>query len=286
MNVTTKRRTTCKRGDALMRSASFLYTNAVGRDLLKILIQPWVSRVGGVVADSGFSRLFIRRFVKKHAIDTKRFEERKYRSFNDFFTRKLKENCFDASPDALISPCDALVTYYEITDSAIFGIKGSEYTVASLTGNEEDAQKYRGGTCLVFRLCVNDYHRYCFFDDGCIISSKKIKGVLHTVQPIAHAPADVFVQNSREVTYLDTDNFSESVQIEVGALLVGRITNDHTAREFRRGQEKGRFEFGGSTIVLLLKKGAALTDEEIVSNSLAGLETRVFCGERIGSTSR
>ena len=70
--------------------------------------------------------------------------------------------------------------------------------------------------------------------------------------------------------------------MEVGALLVGKIVNHHGEASVKRGQEKGYFQFGGSTVVLLLKKDAALLDEDILENSRNGIETVVKFGERIG----
>ena len=70
--------------------------------------------------------------------------------------------------------------------------------------------------------------------------------------------------------------------MEVGALMVGKIVNHHGPASIRRGQEKGYFQFGGSTVVLLLKKDTALLDEDILENSWNGIETVVKFGERIG----
>ena len=70
--------------------------------------------------------------------------------------------------------------------------------------------------------------------------------------------------------------------MEVGARMVGRIGNNQGAGSFRRGEEKGRFEFGGSTIVLLVEKEKVLLDEELIRNTREEGETKVLCGERIG----
>ena len=70
--------------------------------------------------------------------------------------------------------------------------------------------------------------------------------------------------------------------MEVGALLVGKIVNHHGPAPIRRGQEKGYFQFGGSTVVLLLKKDTAILDEDILENSRNGIETLVKFGEKIG----
>ena len=110
-----------------------------------------------------------------------------------------------------------------------------------------------------------------------------IKGGLQTVQPIALENRRVFAQNCREYTILHTENFGDVMQIEVGALMVGRIVNKHKGGSHSRGEEKGRFEFGGSTIVVLLEKDRAVLDEEFFQNTAADKETIVRCGEKIGS---
>lgn len=69
-------------------------------------------------------------------------------------------------------------------------------------------------------------------------------------------------------------------------MLVGRICNTHTSGFFFRGQEKGYFEYGGSTVVLLLRHGAAELRRDILRNTADGVETRVRQGERIGNAKR
>ena len=101
------------------------------------------------------------------------------------------------------------------------------------------------------------------------------------MQPVATEQVPVYAQNTREYTVLDTDHFGPVVYMEVGALLVGRITNLHMGRhEFSRGDEKGRFEYGGSTIIMLLRRGAAELREDIKN---APSEIPVKQGERIGT---
>ena len=110
--------------------------------------------------------------------------------------------------------------------------------------------------------------------------------MLHTVNPVALGRYDIYKENSRAVTPLRTRSFGYAVQVEVGAMLVGRICNVQTHGRFARGQEKGYFEYGGSTIVLLLQKGAAELRPDVVRNTADGVETRVRQGERIGHAKR
>ena len=82
---------------------------------------------------------------------------------------------------------------------------------------------------------------------------------------------------------MKTKNFDNVVQIEIGALFVGRIKNLHGRHEFKRGEEKGMFEFGGSTIVLLVKNNIIDIDSDILTNTAEGVETLVHYGEHIAS---
>jgi len=80
---------------------------------------------------------------------------------------------------------------------------------------------------------------------------------------------------------LHTEHFGELVQMEVGALLVGKIRNFHQEHCFLRGEEKGMFEFGGSTIVLVFQEGRVQFDQKLLDRSLAGYEKKVRMGEGI-----
>ena len=260
---------------------NFLYNSLLGRLLLKLLVQPPVSRVCGYILNTKISSLYISRFIKSNNIDITEFENRHFTSFNDFFTRKLLpcKRPFDESAEAFISPCDSALTVYKINTDSSFKIKNSDYTLSELT--KCDCEDYAEGLCLVFRLAVNNYHRYCYIDNGTKTENRHIKGVLHTVMPVS-ADHKVFVRNSRDITLLHTENFGDILQIEVGAMLVGKISNHHEKYSFSKGEEKGLFEFGGSTIVLLTKKDAVSIRQDIIDNSMAGLETDVLYGETIG----
>ena len=110
-----------------------------------------------------------------------------------------------------------------------------------------------------------------------------INGVFHTVQPIAFEHCPVYKENTRKYCIIKTKEFGTILMMEVGALMVGRITNYEEAGTVRKGQEKGKFEFGGSTIILLLQKDAAVLDSDLIRNTEEGYETIVKMGERIGT---
>lgn len=262
---------------------NFLYRTVPGRALLQVLIRPGVSRALGAFLDTGLSRHLVGPFVKSTKLDLSDYPDRAYRSFNDFFTRTVKDGrrSVDTDPDALIAPCDGKLTAYPITEDARFDIKHSFYSVKDLLRDAALAAEFEGGTCLIFRLTPDDFHRYSFMDDGRIVASGALPGVLHTVRPIAFRRYPVFSENAREYAVLKTAHFGKVIQMEVGALFVGRIVN-HPLTDFVRGQEKGKFEFGGSTVILLLQKGAAVIDDELLENTRDGKESVVRLGQKIG----
>ena len=266
-------------------STKFLYDTAPGRFLLRGLTRPWLSKLAGSFLSSGLSKPLIPGFIRKNGIDLSACEDTNFSCFNDCFTRKLKasERPVDTDPAALISPCDGLLSAYAIEDGLVIPVKQSRYSIADLLGS--DASIFEGGLCLVFRLQVQDYHRYAFFDNGIAYKPYKIPGRLHTVRPIALRRLPVFTENSREITLIESEHFGTAAQIEVGALMVGRIDNyplpDKTLVE--KGAEKGRFLFGGSTIILLLGKDRAEGLSEALKATSEGFETPVQLGRRIGS---
>lgn len=266
------------------KTLSFLYHTIIGRLFLKVLTLRIVSKVIGWLLNSHLSTLMIKNFIKKNNIDMNRYEKKKYKSYNDFFTRQLKESYyhFEKNSNILISPCDAKLTAYRIDTNSYFTIKGTNYRIEDLLKNRELAQKYQNGYCLIYRLTVDDYHRYCYIDDGYQTQNIYLQGVLHTVQPISFEYYNVYKENCREYTILQTKNFGDVIQVEVGAMCIGYINNHHENYKFQKGEEKGLFEFGGSTIVLLFEEDAVNIDQEIIDNTTNGYETIVKIGKRVG----
>ncbi|MBR5272566.1 MAG: phosphatidylserine decarboxylase [Clostridia bacterium] len=262
----------------------FLYRNFFGRLILKLLVCRFVSKIVGWYMNSRLSTRMIKGFVEKNKIDMTQYENKEWRSYNEFFTRKLAQGArkIDYDNDSFISPCDSKLTVHPINADSVFYIKNSVYTVSDLLAGAKVAQEYEGGYCLIFRLCVDDYHRYCYFDSGKKTMNIFVKGKLHTVNPIALDNCNIYARNCREYTVMQTENFGKVIQTEVGAMCVGKIKNWHEEHSFSRGEEKGMFEFGGSTIVLLVKKDVIKVDDDILSNSGEGIETVVKMGEKIG----
>lgn len=258
----------------------FLYQTNIGRVLLKTFVaRPWFSKLRGLYQRSVFSKKDILPFIDKYQIDIdKEYAKSHYKNFNDFFIRN-KILDVNYKENDLISPADSKMQIFDITPDLTLQVKKSLYSVKDLLQDETMAAQYSGGKCVVFRLSVDDYHRYHFIDNGQIVYNKKIKGELHTVRPISEK-YNVFTRNAREVTIINTEHLGQIAYIEVGALLVGKI-NNHDKIECKKYEEKGYFEFGGSTIILLLNKNIKFDSDIIEANNL-GYEVKVCAGEPIG----
>ena len=263
---------------------SFMYNTLPGRLLLKLTTRPWVSNVVRAYMRSSISGLHIYPFIKKNNVDLSEYESATYHCFNDFFIRKIRAAYRPVveDPGLLAAPCDSHVSVFRIEDGLVLDIKSSHYTVASLLRHDELAREFRDGWCIVMRLTVDNYHRYSYPDNGVKTGDVFVPGVLHTVSPVALEKLQVFVENQRVYTVIDTENFGKMVQMEVGAVCVGRIVNHHGPGPVRRGEEKGYFEFGGSTVVLLLDGKHFTPDTDLIENTEDGFETIIKMGERIG----
>lgn len=270
--------------DGQDRFLEWMYGTRPGRLLVKLMIRPGVSRAAGWLLDRRVSALAVRPFIRKNHICMDDFEQRRFRSFNDFFTRRVLpgKRPVDDAPGHLIAPCDSKLTVYDIRPDSRFRVKGTEYTLEGLLQSKELAGTFLGGTLLLFRLTVGDYHRYTYIDSGFVTGSTRIPGVFHTVNPAAASRCPIYRENTREYSLLESLRFGTVLQMEVGAAMVGRIVNAPGSRNVRRGEEKGRFEFGGSTVIVLLQKGRAILDADLLRNTAQDAETVVRLGERIG----
>jgi len=244
-----------------------------------LLARRWFSRLLAWPSTWRRSAATIPAFVRDYGVDLADYPDRAYSSFADFFTREFRPGArpVDPDPHRLVAPADAKLLAYPVTDSLAFEAKGFTYRLADLVAR---AAVPESRWCLVFRLTVDDCHRYCFVDDCDVAGSYDVPGRLHTVGPWSNGRVCVLSDNDRVVTTLLTRHFGTVTMIEIGAMMVGRIVNHDVAHAWR-GQEKGYFAYGGSTIVLLV--GPLHPDDDIVAKSRLGIETRVRRGEGIGS---
>ncbi len=261
----------------------FLYNTVAGRIFLKLLIARWVSKLCGAYLNSKMSKPLIKRFVKNNNIDLNDFHSDSFNCFNDCFCRKIKDGLRPIPKDegVIFAPCDGLLSAYRITGDTVIPVKQSEYDLNSLLKDDKLAKTYEDGICLVFRLCVTHYHRYCYSVSGEKGDNVFVKGKLHTVRPIALRSRAVFTENCREYTVIENDRFGKVLQMEVGAMLVGKIANLHRSCTVVRGEEKGMFLYGGSTIIVLLENGKANINESFFTATENGNETPIKLGESL-----
>lgn len=265
-------------------SLNFLYKNLIGRFILKGLIQPPLTKVAGAYLNSSLSKAMINPFIQKNELQMDEYEPMVYRSFNHFFMREIKPEARVLSQEktVLSAPCDGKATVYPISADQTFKIKRSEYALSELLDSTSLAQEWQGGCAVIFRLTPDDYHHYYYIDEGTILAQQEIAGVFHTVQPIAVHNEPVFSRNAREVTIIETNHFGKIAQIEVGALMVGKIKNLKNSGGCQRFEKKGWFEFGGSTVILLFQENQVTIDPDIWSNTENNLETIVKFGQIVG----
>ncbi|MBQ0038942.1 MAG: phosphatidylserine decarboxylase [Treponema sp.] len=265
------------------KSVLFLYGTKPGRVLLEIILALRTPALLGLFLRSPLSIPAIKPFIKKNGINMDEWNGRKFRSFNDFFTRRKEKVSFDGEPSHFISPCDSLLTAYDIKEDSTFHIKGADYSLEDFFQDKEICKKFTGGKCLVFRLCATDYHRYIYSDNATVESNHYIEGKLYCVQPIALEKYKVFTLNRRSWNILHTENFGDVASVEIGAFSVGGIINHHENCAVKKGDEKGYFDLHGSTIAMLFEKDRISLLPEIEEGLKQG-EYRVKIGQWIAES--
>ena len=266
------------------------YSSPSGKGLVELFLKKKLfSKLYGYYCDTKLSSRKIQGFIDDFQIDMSIYQDTpdKHSSFNEFFIRSLNPaaRIIPKNNNVLISPCDGKVSAYSnITLDDLVQIKGFTYSLKELVENNAVYNLYHGGTCLIFRLCPTDYHRFHFIDDGVCSETTKIKGHYYSVNPIAlKSVKKLFCQNKREWSIFHSDNFDDIIYMEVGATCVGTIIQNFTPNfKITKGEEKGYFKFGGSTVILFFKKDVVKIDEDLLTQTQLGYETSVFMGEKIG----
>ncbi|MDP4160964.1 MAG: phosphatidylserine decarboxylase [Bacillota bacterium] len=269
---------------------NWIYSSPKGMKFLELFLKKKLaSDLCGYYCNRVISRTRIKKFVKEFKIDMSRFEIPKgnYRTFNEFFHRKLKNRYTSSVKDksVLISPCEGRILAYENIDiNKLIQIKGITYSLGELIGEDSISPCYENGCCLIVRLCPSDYHRFHFVDNGVCSQTTKIKGAYYSVNPTSISKINkIFCSNKREWSTLHSQNFSDVLYVEVGATFVGSIIQTYQdSQKVSKGDEKGYFKFGGSTVILFLKEGVVKIDKDIVEQTALGIECYVKMGERIG----
>lgn len=270
-------------GSAYLR---FLYDSKLGsKAVLPLAKRKWLSRWYGRKMNRARSTRRIADFVREMNIDMSEAEKNlsEFRSFNEFFYRKLKPGSRPIA-DGLVSPGDGKILAFEnVAAAGKFFVKGSSFTLTSFFRDAQLAEKYAAYSMAILRLAPNDYHRYHFPYGGVPSDSKKIKGHLLSVSPIALAKnfTRVFLENKREICVLKTER-DDVVICPVGATMVGSIHSTYQPEvAVERGEEMGYFSFGGSTVVVLFSPRQFRFNQDLLKNTGNGYETYLRMGEQI-----
>jgi phosphatidylserine decarboxylase len=266
------------------------YSSPLGMKLLEAIIKKKMfSSLYGWYLDRGYSKKKVRSFIQEFNLDMSIAEkgENDFSSFNDFFYRKLRPTArpFDENQNSLVSLGDGKLFAYENIDlDNLVQVKGFTYTLKELINNDTIAEKYKKGTCLILRLCPTDYHRFHFIDSGVCGETVPIKGAYYSVNPIALQKVEkLFCENKREWSTFHSDHFGDVLYVEVGATCVGSIIQTYTPnKKILRGDEKGYFRFGGSTVIQFFEENQVKIAEDIIEQTKQGFESYVLLGEKIG----
>ena len=254
------------------------------------LCRPLLSRLYGRLQQQPISRIKIPGFVRQYGIDLSEFSipPHGFGSFNEFFTRRLRPGSrrITADPLSLSAVADSRLSAVVLEKNTLIDVKGMRWRLSQLLGTDGLDTRYTNGLCLCFRLAPCDYHRFGYGDDGVQGTVYTCQGPLHSVNPLAlRHKADILATNFRQWCLIRSAHFGTMVQVEVGAMMVGSIVQ-HQPRggPVRKGAEKGYFQFGGSTVLLILEPGRIQVDADILHYSRRGIETRVRFGEVVGKT--
>ena len=264
----------------------WLYGNPAGELALNALVKrKFASEIYGKMMDKPGSVKKIRPFVQRYGIDLSICKDTLFTTFNDFFTRSLKPSARPVDPDpaVLVSPADGRLLAYEDITRQDFLVKGYRFDLAGFLHDSLLAREFVGGSMIVVRLAPVDYHRFHFPVDGTVLYEKNLKGTYYSVNPLAlRKKVELLCENERDYTVIRSERFGRMIMAEVGATMVGSIIQTDRGPRVVKGEEKGFFRFGGSTVILFFKKGAVKIDKDLLINTSNHLETFVKVGEHIG----
>lgn len=238
--------------------------------------QQTLSEVAGYLAKSQnpyIKKTFIHTFAKAYGIDLAEYERgnlNDYHSFNDFFTRELKDGMrpIDETKDGIACPADGKVSQIgTIHQGQILQAKGRDYDVGQLLADYELGKAFVDGSFATIYLAPTNYHRVHMPFDGVLTKTRYVPGTLFSVNnTTADNVPDLFARNERLVCEFDTA-FGKACVVLVGAMIVAGIECVATGKIKRtpyiqerthdmtlgKGDELGRFYLGSTAIIVLPK---------------------------------
>ncbi|WP_151796627.1 archaetidylserine decarboxylase [Acinetobacter soli] len=279
-------------------------TSRLKKDLFikaqSLVPQHQLSRVVGKLAESEnllVKTAVIQAFKSKYGIDlsiAQQADALKYKSFNEFFTRALKDGVrvVDNAQDSIVSPADGAISQIgSIDDGEVFQAKGQSFSVEKLIGDPQLAQPFKHGQFATVYLSPRDYHRVHMPLTGRLTETLYIPGELFSVNQVtAENIPGLFARNERMVCLFDTE-LGRMAVVLVGAMIVagietvvtgkvkptGRLELNHHDVMLEKGDELGRF-YLGSTAIVLFEKDKMAWESQFKANSV------VVMGEKLGHT--
>lgn len=261
--------------------------------------QQTLSELAGFFAKSQnpyVKKAFVHAFAKAYDIDLSEYERGNlddYESFNDFFTRELKDGMrpLDDTADGIASPADGQISQIgTITNGQLLQAKGRDYDVGQLLADFELGKAFMDGSFATIYLAPTNYHRVHMPFDGTLIATRYVPGTLFSVNDItAKNVPDLFARNERLVCEFDT-TFGRACVVLVGAMIVAGIESvatgaikrtpyiQHRTHDIalKKGDELGRFYLGSTAIIVLPKTAKTAWGDEFVHGKA------VVMGQRIG----
>lgn len=260
--------------------------------------QQQLSRVVGKLAASEnplVKNVVIQAFKAQYGIDmsiAQQTDALKYKSFNDFFTRALKQGVreIDADTNSIVSPADGAISQLgQVKEGDVFQAKGQSFSVEKLIGDPQLAAPFKNGQFATVYLSPRDYHRVHMPFTGTLTETLYIPGELFSVnQTTAENVPGLFARNERMVCLFDTE-LGRMAVVLVGAMIVagietvatgkvkpsGRLELNHHDLKLEKGDELGRF-YLGSTAIVLFEQDKMNWDAQFKANSV------VVMGEALG----
>ncbi len=257
-----------------------------------------LSRVIGKVAASEnplVKNAVITAFKAQYGIDMSIAEQGnalKFKSFNEFFTRSLKDGAraIDAGAGSIVSPADGAISQLgKIEAGDIFQAKGQSFSVEKLIADPQLAEPFKNGEFATVYLSPKDYHRVHMPFAGTLTETLYVPGELFSVnQTTAENIPGLFARNERMVCLFDTE-LGRMAVVLVGAMIVagietvatgkvkptGRLELNQHSLFLEKGAELGRF-YLGSTAVILFEENKIQWDAAFKANSA------VIMGEALG----
>ena len=211
-----------------------------------------------------------------------------FESFNDFFTREidLSRRPVDPAASVCVAPADGRALAFDrVHADTTFRIKRSAFNLRRFLNDRDLLSVFDGGSMVISRLYLGDYHHFHFPDSGIPGSTVNIHGSYYPVSPYSlRSLVPFYTENHRVWTPFTSDHFGGMLLVEIGAFTVGSIQQRYRPGvRVAKGAPKGFFELGGSTVVMLFQPGRIVLDEDLCDNTKKDVETYVRMGESVGS---